>query len=170
MTPRVISSTKYKMASPMYIGPPIVAGCPLKAAGWTGNAHHPVGMNRAQARAPRSPPPAKGDSSASTTVHHGSDHDEEMRSMPEPSVPEGPIPLTSHVLDVPSRPADAYPVANGDRPLPFTNAVGSMTRLGLGAVGMVVSTITEATGRVAPTGQSAIPAGAIPAGGSGETP
>jgi len=33
---------------------------------------------------------------------------------------------------------DAHPVANGDRPLPFTNAVGSVTRLGLGAVGMVV--------------------------------
>ena len=71
-------------------------------------------------------------------------------------MPEGPAPPTSRVLDVPSRPAHAHPVANGDRPLPFTNAVGSVTRLGLGAVGMVVSTFTEATARIAPANQSAV--------------
>jgi len=54
-------------------------------------------------------------------------------------------------------------VANGDRPLPFTNAVGSVTRLGLGAVGMVVSTFTEATARIAPANQSAVDRNAMPA-------
>jgi hypothetical protein len=65
------------------------------------------------------------------------------------------------VLDVSSRPADAHPVANGHRPLPFTNAVGSITRLGLGAVGMVVSTVSEATSRVAPGDQTPAAADAI---------
>jgi len=75
--------------------------------------------------------------------------------MPEPSVPEGSAPLMPRVLDVPSRPSDARPVANGDRALPFTNAVGGITRMGLGAVGMIVSTVTEATSRVAPADGSA---------------
>jgi hypothetical protein len=65
--------------------------------------------------------------------------------------------MTSRVVDVSSRPADAGPLANGDRPLPFTNAIGSLTRMGLGAVGMVVSTFSEATGRVVPAGQVAEP-------------
>jgi len=69
-------------------------------------------------------------------------------------VPEGPA-LTPRVVEVTSRPVDAAIVRNGDRPLPFTNAIGSLTRMGLGAVGMVVSTFSEATGRLAPTDQGA---------------
>ncbi|HEV3351690.1 MAG TPA: hypothetical protein VG076_02135 [Acidimicrobiales bacterium] len=56
---------------------------------------------------------------------------------------------------MPSRPADARPIANGDRALPFTNAVGGITRMGLGAVGMVISTVTEATSRVTPDSAAA---------------
>jgi len=78
-------------------------------------------------------------------------------------VPDGPAPATPRVLDVPSRPAHAHPVVNGDRPLPFTNAIGSVTRMGLGAVGMVVSTFTEATARIAPTSQIAMSGDALPA-------
>ena len=74
-------------------------------------------------------------------------------------MPEGPAPLTPRVVDVSSRPADAHPVANGDRPLPLTNAIGSVTRMGLGAVGMVVSTFTEATARITPTDAAAVPGG-----------
>lgn len=60
------------------------------------------------------------------------------------------MPLTPQVVDAASRPAEIAPLANGERLLPFTTAVGSITRLGLGAVGMVVSTFSEATARVAP--------------------
>lgn len=70
-------------------------------------------------------------------VHHG-------------DVSEGPAPFASRVVDVVSRPADLASPSNGDRPLPFTNAVGGVTRMGLGAVGMIVSTFTDATGRLAP--------------------
>jgi hypothetical protein len=82
-------------------------------------------------------------------------------------VPEGPDPLTPRVLDVPSRPADARPLANGDRPLPLTNAIGSVTRMGLGAVGMVVSTFTEATARIAPANHVVVESGARPSVASG---
>ena len=57
--------------------------------------------------------------------------------------------MTSRVVDVSSRPADAHPVATGDRPLPFTNAIGSVTRMGLGAVGMVVQLGVTGRKRVA---------------------
>lgn len=61
------------------------------------------------------------------------------------------MPVTPRVLDVESRPVGGPPApVRIERPLPVTNAIGSMTRMGLGAVGMVVSTFTEAAGRVAP--------------------
>lgn len=66
-----------------------------------------------------------------------------------------PAPLTPRVVDVASRPADVPLSSNGNRPVPFTNAVGSITRMGLGAVGMVVSTFTEATARIAPADRTA---------------
>ena len=120
-------------------------------------------MNRADTGAPHPPSPRAGDSERTTTGH-------------DDLVPEGPAPLTPRVVDVssrpvgadvPSRPADAHPVANGDRPLPFTNAIDSVTRMGLGAVGMIVSTVTEATGRVTPTSQSPPTAAATSAASGG---
>jgi hypothetical protein len=75
--------------------------------------------------------------------------------------------MSSRVVDVSSRPAGANPLA-GARPLPFTNAIGSVTRLGLGAVGMVVSTFTEATGRIVPADKGAAqPVAAQPAASAG---
>jgi hypothetical protein len=58
--------------------------------------------------------------------------------------------VTPRVLDVESRPAGTPAPVKLERPLPVTNALGSMTRMGLGAVGMVVSTFSEARGRVVP--------------------
>jgi len=58
-------------------------------------------------------------------------------------------------------------VPNGDRPLPFTNAIGSVTRMGLGAVGMVVSTFSEATARLAPTDRTSTGAGPTPVPSAG---
>jgi len=98
-------------------------------------------------------------------------------------MPEGdPTPLTPQVVevdavvevdgvvDVDSRPVGTAVPAIVERPLPITNALGSVTRMGLGAIGMVVSTFTEAAGRVVPgdtNGQSppATPVGATPGGG-----
>jgi hypothetical protein len=58
--------------------------------------------------------------------------------------------MTDRVVDVTSRPAGERVPAPADRGLPFTSAIGSVTRMGLGAVGMVVSTFTEATARTVP--------------------
>jgi hypothetical protein len=60
-------------------------------------------------------------------------------------------PLIPRVVDVESRPLGVPPAVQVHRPLPITNAIGSVTRFGLGAIGMVVSTVSEATGRVVPT-------------------
>src|SRR5437763_5546655 len=64
--------------------------------------------------------------------------------------------MTDRVVDVSSRPAGTPLPAVAVRPLPFTNAIGSLTRMGLGAVGMVVSTFSEATGRIVPADQTAV--------------
>lgn len=50
------------------------------------------------------------------------------------------------VLDARSTPAGGSPAVPVERPLPFTNAIASVTRLGLGAVGMAVSTVSDALG------------------------
>jgi hypothetical protein len=64
--------------------------------------------------------------------------------------------MTERVVDVSSRPAGTPLPAVAVRPLPFTNAIGSLTRMGLGAVGMVVSTFSEATGRIVPADQTSV--------------
>ena len=68
--------------------------------------------------------------------------------------------MTDRVVDVTSRPAGRPLPAPSGRPLPFTNAIGSVTRMGLGAIGMVVSTFTEATARTVPAdGSPTAPSG-----------
>jgi hypothetical protein len=59
----------------------------------------------------------------------------------------------TEVVDVESRPVPA----TVERRLPVTNAVGSLTRVGLGAIGMVVSTFTDATGRMIPSDNGQLP-------------
>src|SRR3954466_12240695 len=61
-TPRVINSTKYRIASPMNIASPVVVDRLLKAVRWGGSAPHPTGMNRAANASPIWTPPAEGDS------------------------------------------------------------------------------------------------------------
>src|SRR3954466_4116227 len=75
--------------------------------------------------------------------------------------------MTERVVDVSSRPAGTPLPAVAVRPLPLTNAIGSVTRMGLGAVGMVVSTFSEATARLAPTDRTSTGAGPTPVPSAG---